>query len=366
MRRLGRLSGLGMSTSRYHLLRCLYPGTGLFNRSRDLPRITHSEHHKHPPAEKVKVNYKEMLRSLPSGTSMVYRGMAGLNEAENIARDGRLGAGKYQKRPKGLDVAEFIFDPTKSCLLLSTSPDPHTVKEYTIGFQLIQAKGTIASMCLPAVYIRPQTARHIDIEQFEHFQKVLAAEVEMGNRTRLENIFDLAEGNNETTAILGVTKDDDWRPLFDTDVHSMMIVQAAGRIWSGFAKADEVETTTIVNPNFRKRIMSLEVFSTLTGQGALYDKYLARMNERARRFGLIDKDSRILTLHDASYLMSSVKYMAILDSFKATGETIALKGVPKGIPTGKELVDYVLSVIMDYPEKEEVEEITDEHTKDLS
>lgn len=114
-----------------------------------------------------------MLSSLPPDPDMVHRGMAGLKEAENIAQDGRLGAGKYQKRPTGLNIAEFIFDPTKSCLLLSTSPDPYTVREYTIGFQLIQAKGTIASMCLPAVYIRPQTARHIDIEQFAYFQKVL-------------------------------------------------------------------------------------------------------------------------------------------------------------------------------------------------
>ncbi|MCE0722085.1 MULTISPECIES: hypothetical protein [Legionella] len=361
MRHLRRVSS--MSPCRRAVLQHLYPDKGWF--SRDLPRITHSEHLKPPPAAKVKVSYKDMLHSLPKDPDMVHRGMAGLKEAENIAQDGRLGAGKYQKRPKGLNVAEFIFDPTKSCFLLSTSPDPHTVKEYTIGFQLIQAKGTIASMCLPPVYIRPQTARHIDIEQFEHFQTVLAAEVEMGNRTRLENIFDLADGNNETTAILGATEDDDWRPLFDLDVHSMMIVQAAGRIWSGFAKADDVETTTFVNPNFRKRIMSLEVFSTITGQGALYEKYLAKMNERARGFGLIDKDSRILTLHDASYLMSSAKYMATLDLFKATDETIALKGVPKGV-TGEELVEYAISVIRDCPKKEQVTEVIDEHTQTLS
>ncbi|KTD42788.1 hypothetical protein [Legionella parisiensis] len=350
MRRLTRVSSI--SPCRSLVLRNLYPNKGIFGL--DLPRITHSEHHKPLTATKVKVSYKDMIHSLPSDPSLVHRGMAGLKEAENIAHDGRLGAGKYQKRPKGLNIAEFIFDPTKSSLLLSTSPDPHTVKEYTIGFQLIQAKGTIASMCLPMVYIRPQTARHIDIEQFEYFQKVLATEVELGNRTRLENIFDLAEGNNETTAILGVTEEDDWRPVFDTDVHSLMLVQAAGRIWSGFAKADEVETTTIINPNFRKRIMSLEVFSTTTGHGPQYDKYFAKMNERAIAFGLIDKGDRILSLTDTAYLMSSAKYLTMLDSYETTGETIALKGVPKSIRTDEELVEFAISAIIDCPHKKPV------------
>ncbi|KTD72392.1 hypothetical protein [Legionella tucsonensis] len=354
---------LSMSPCRRFLLSHLHSNKGLFGQ--DLPKITHSEHHKLPPVVKAKVKYPELPKRLPSGKDIVHRGMAGLKEAENIAQDGRLGAGRYQKRPLGLNIAEFIFDPTKSRLLLSTSPDPHTVKEYTIGFQLIQAKGTIASMCLPAVYVCPQIVRHIDIEQFEYFQKVLAAEVEMGNRTRLENIFDLAEGNNETTAILGATGDDDWRPLFDTDIHSLMIVQAAGRIWSGFAKADEIETTTIVNPNFRKRIMSLELFSTATGKGTMYEKYIAKMNERALGLGLIDQGSRILTMADVIYLMNSKEYRVTVDTFKATGETIALKGVPKGV-RGRELVEFAIARIMDCPEKEQVSEIIDDSTLDAS
>lgn len=304
------------------------------------------------PIKKAKVDYHVMLESLPSGKDIVHRGMSGHNEVISMAEDGKFGAGKYTKRKFNLDIASFIHRP-ESCMLLSTSPDPHTVKQYMIGFQLIRAIGAIASMGLPHVYIRPQTARHVDIEQFEYYQTQLEAESDKTEFRRVENIFDLAQGNNETTVILGAKKGDDWRPLFNSDLHSIVLAKAAGRILSGFTKAETVETVTIENPDFHKKVMSIEVFSTALAEGSYFHKYFERMNKRAQELGLIPGDRRILTLTDASTLMSSSKYMEITGKYKATGETMIMQGVPKTIPFGsEELVEYAVSIIEAHPQKE--------------
>ncbi|QLZ67250.1 hypothetical protein FOLKNPGA_00015 [Legionella sp. PC1000] len=308
----------------------------------------------HIPVKKATVSFTSMLSSLPSEKDMVHRGMAGLKEVESIATHGKFGAGKYTKRPYHLDIAQFIHDP-KCCMFLSTSPDPHTVKEYMIGFQLITAKGAITSMCLPSVYIRPQTARHVDEDMFRHYQKVLEFQVEHGNRTQSEDILRLAEGNNETTAILGETQKDDWRPKFHLDLHSMVLVRGAGKIMSGFTKADTIDTVTIVNPHFRKRIMAIEIFSTALGSGAMYDKYFAKMNDRAKGLGLINSDNRMLTLRDASDLMNSPEYQELLEKYQALGETMVLQSVPKNIRTTEELVKFVAFLIESNPAKAIIE-----------
>lgn len=308
------------------------------------------------PVKKATIDYSELCTTLPK--KMVHRGMSGFKEPLCIATDGRLGAGIYAARPFILNIAQFIHDP-KSSALLSTSPDPHTVKEYMIGFQLISAKGAIASMCLPSVYIRPQTARHIDIEAFQYYQKLLNGQQDPGEFRRVEDIFDLAQGNNETTAILGATKEDDWRPRFDTDVHSIVLVQgAAGRLLkglNGFIKAGEIETTTVKNPDYRPRIMSIEVSSTATAEGAMFPKQFEKMNERALKLGLIPADRRILTLTDASTLMGSAVYRKLIEGYEATEETMVLQSVPNEIAFGSpELIDYAASIIESNPNKKAV------------
>ncbi|WP_454781515.1 hypothetical protein [Legionella sp. WA2022007384] len=325
--------------------------------SRDIPK--ESAHH-HVPIKQAKVDYHQMLSSLPRGLDIVHRGMAGFGEVENIATDGRFGAGKYTNRPFSLNIAEFIHNP-KSCVLLSTSPDPYTVKEYMIGFQLISAKGAIASMCLPAVYIRPQTARHIDVEQFQYYQSILNAQQTPGEYTRGENIFDLAQGNNETTAVLGATKEDDWRPKFDLDLHSLVLVQGAGRILSGFTKAETVDTTTIMNPFFRKRIMSIEIASTTSAEGSLFHKYFDKMNRRAQELGMTKEGFRILTMADAVRMMGSPKYQEVLEKYTTSGMTMILQDVPKEIPiASEELVEYARQLIEDNPAKELVSTIAED------
>lgn len=307
------------------------------------------------PVVKAKVDYRHMLSNLPKGSDFVHRGMAGFGEVESIAKEGAFGAGNYAKRPHSLDIPRFIHKP-ESCVLLSTSPDPHTVREYMVGYQLIQAKGAIASMCLPPVYIRPQTTRHVDIEAFQYYQKILNGEQEPGSFTRVEDIFDLAHGNNETTVILGATKKDDWRPRFDADLHSIVLVKGAGRILSSFTNADTVETATVTNPNFRKRIMSIEIFSTTSiGGTPLSQKYFGKMNERAQKLGLVAEGNRMLTIEDAVVLMNSSKYQAMVQNFKATAQTIILQGVPKHIPIGSPaLIEYAVSLIEACPSKQPI------------
>ncbi|PWY55825.1 hypothetical protein DGG96_09930 [Legionella qingyii] len=320
----------------------------IFSPLRDIP--TESTHHE--LTKKATVDYHQMLGSLPSGLDIIHRGMAGFAEVESIATYGRFGAGKYTKRPFSLNIAEFIHKP-QSCVLLSTSPDPYTVKEYMVGFQLISAKGAIASMCLPAVYIRPQTARHIDVEQFQYYQSILNAQQAPGEYTRGENIFDLAQGNNETTVVLGATKEDDWRPQFDIDLHSIVLVQGAGRILSGFTKAETVDTTTIINPFFRKRIMSIEIASTTSAESSMFLKYVDKMNERAQKLGVAKDGYRVLTLADASIMMSSLKYLETLGKYSASDKTMILQDVPAEIPIGsEELVEYALHLIEANPAKE--------------
>ncbi|KTD42787.1 hypothetical protein [Legionella parisiensis] len=306
----------------------------------------------HIPLTKGKVSYTDMLGSLPSGTDIVHRGMSGHEEPINIATEGVIGGGTYAKRPFDLGLPLFIHKP-KSSVLLSTSPDPFTVKEYMIGFQLIKAKGGIISMNLPSVFVRPQSSRHVDEEQFQYYQKCLEAERDSTEFTRGENIFDLADGNNETTAIFASKKGEDWRPRV-RDLHSIVLVSdAAGRILSGFMKADQIEATTISNPDFQKKVMAIEVFTTSTGEGKHFQEHLDRMSKRARKLGLIDDSERVLTLLDVSLLMNSPEYQEAQRKYKTNGQTIILSSVPKSIPiASEELVKYALSLIESNPEKE--------------
>ncbi|WP_454781514.1 hypothetical protein [Legionella sp. WA2022007384] len=341
-----------------HKLGTIFSHTLRYQELEHLEKHGHERHH--ISTTKAKVDYQKMLDNLPKEADFVHRGMAGHEEVQSIALEGKFGAGKYTKRPVSLDIAQFIHDP-KSCLLLSTSPDPLTVKEYMIGFQLITAKGAIASMCLPAVYVRPQTVRHIDVESFEYYQKILDGAVEFGNRIRSENILDLAQGNNETTVVLGATKKDDWRPKLITDLHSLVLVEGAGRIWGGFTKADFVETTTIKNPYFRKRIMSIEIASTTTAEGDAFPKQFDRMNKRAQELGITKTGFRVLTLADASCMMSSPQYQEILGKYTTSGKTMVMQEVPQEIPVGsEELVEYARLMIEENPEKEESEILTAE------
>ncbi|AWN72853.1 hypothetical protein LEAN103870_08990 [Legionella anisa] len=306
----------------------------------------------HIPLKKGKVSYTEMLDSLPKGTDMVHRGMAGHDEPINIATEGVVGGGSYAKRPFNLDLPLFIHKP-KSSVLLSTSPDPFTVKEYMIGFQLIKAKGGIISMNLPYVFVRPQTSRHIDEEQFQYYQNCLEAARDKSDFTRVEDIFNLADGNNETTAIFGSKKGEDWRPRI-RDLHSIVLVNdAAGRILSGFMKADRVEATTIGNPDFHKKVMSIEVFTTATGEGAFFQKHLDRMTKRAHKLGLIDDGNRILTLADVSKLMNSPEYQEALRKYRTHGQTMILSSAPKDTPIASDdLIKYALFLIKSNPENE--------------
>jgi hypothetical protein len=130
---------------------------------------------------------------------------------------------------------------------------------------------------------------------------------------------------------------------------------AAGRFLKGFAKAEQVHATTIVNPGFCPRIMSIEVSSTATGEGAQFHKQYDKMNKRARELELVATDSRILTLSDASTLMGSVKYRELIAGYTATEETMVLQSVPKDIPVGSpELVEYTSFLIESNPKKEPI------------
>ncbi|KTD69790.1 hypothetical protein Lstg_3409, partial [Legionella steigerwaltii] len=205
-------------------------------------KTPHVEGMHHVSVKKARLEFPALLNSLPSKKDRVHRGMSGFKEVANIALDGRFGAGVYAKRPFILDIAQFIHNP-KSSALLSTSPDPHTVKEYMVGFQIVRADGAIASTCLPPVSILPQVARHIDVAAFQYYQNLLNGQQEPGEFRRVEDIFDLAQGNNETTVILGAKQEDDWRPRVDTDLQSIVIVQgAAGRFLKGFIKAETLDT----------------------------------------------------------------------------------------------------------------------------
>ncbi|CAM3043404.1 Uncharacterised protein [Legionella steigerwaltii] len=296
------------------------------------------------PVTREKTGYTQLLGSLSPDKDLRHRGMAGFAEPESIARHGKFGKGNYEQRNPSLNIAKFIEKP-KSRLLLSTSPDPHTVREYMVGYQLIKAKGAIATIGMPAVILHPQVVSLIDVEHFKHYQDIIDEQLKLGNRTRSEDIFDLAQGNNETTAVLGATPEDEWHPTL-RHLHTLKLVKnASGRILQGFTKTEgeTFDVVTITNPDFCKNLMSLELFTTASGKGAMFGKYLDRMNKRAQELGLITDDRRILTMDDVCALMRSSQYQELLDNFTTTGKTKVLGGVPKDIPIGavEPLLEYV-------------------------
>ncbi|MCW8387371.1 hypothetical protein OQJ15_13760 [Fluoribacter dumoffii] len=320
------------------------------------------------PVHRENAGFKQLLGSLISDEDIVHRGMASFSELNSIALHGKLGGGDYAKRPASLNIAEFIENP-KSSLLLSTSPDPHTVKEYMIGFQLIRAKGAITSMGLPFVFIRPQIASHIDVEQFNYQQNIIEEDLKLGNRTRSEDIFDLAQGNNETTVVLGATPEDDWHPTH-RHLHTLKLVKnASGRILQGFMRTEgeTFDIVTITNPEFCKSLMSLQLFTTAFGKGEKFLEYLERMNKRAQELGLITGEQRILTMEDVCVLMRSPQYRETLETFTTTGQTKVLEGIPSDIPVGdpKKLLEYAVHVMDSIPEKMPIPEALSESTLHL-
>ncbi|KTD05343.1 hypothetical protein OQJ19_12885 [Fluoribacter gormanii] len=281
------------------------------------------------------IGHAELLRSLPVGEGIIYRGTAGISEIVEIMRSGEMGTGKYARRTETLQIPEFI-EVNDSRFLLSASPCPQTVQDYAEGLSVIPTKGYIIVMGMPKVFIRPQLVLHLDRELYEEYAQAKIAREEEGMRGAYKPIVATAQGNNEVTIILGTSKRDNWRPEIGTDVMKIVEITAPGKFLGKYMAAKRVHSRTIDNEEYVQRPWAIEVATTRHSVLPDFKPAYERMNRRADELGLMTlsaSERRLLTIDDAEAIMRS----GVLEEFAqryTSGKTLVFREVPKEIPIG--------------------------------
>ncbi|WP_392538396.1 hypothetical protein [Legionella sp. 227] len=281
------------------------------------------------------IGHAELLRSLPVGEGIIYRGTAGTDEIVEIMRSGEMGTGEYTRRESNLEIPEFIEMNNSSCLL-SASPCPYTVQDYAEGLSVLPAKGYIIVMGMPKVFIRPQLVLHLDREIYEEYARLKNEREDQSVRTSYKSIVDTAQTNNEVTMILGTGGQDNWRPEIGTDVMRVVEITAPGKILGKFMAAKKVHSRTIDNEEYVRRPWAIEIVTTRHSGAPDFKSAYERMNHRADELGLMTlstSERRLLTIEDAEAIMRS----GILEEFAqnyTSEKTVVFREVPKEIPIG--------------------------------
>ncbi|OEH48884.1 hypothetical protein lpari_00131 [Legionella parisiensis] len=178
------------------------------------------------------------------------------------------------------------------------------------------------------MYTIPQKHLFLNEEMFDNYTKMIIKKLEEGEK--YYPIKETTAQNNEVTVIVGARKDDNWAFKVSEDVMKIIQVRSPGRVLGKFTPSNEsVHVDDIENPCFKKRVWSLEV---VLSDGILM-KDFDRMNERARALGLIGKDERLLTIHDAERIVDSEE-LDQLNTYYRTPYTHRILKVHKDIPLG--------------------------------
>ena len=302
----------------------------------------------------------QLNTSLPSGPDILYRGTTGSKEVEEVLETDSWNMSSVQRRKaSNHDIVDYIRE-NNSRFFLSTTPCPDTVTPYAAGLPLIPCTGFIFVTGLPKVYTRPQKILLLNKEIFEAYDKMKIEQQAQDAPTRYDPITAMTQGNNECTVILGAKPGDNWGYKVSQDVMKLIQVRGPGRILGAFMSSNEiVHVKDWINPVFRKRVWSMEVILS-GGDPKDYDK----MFRRAREYGLIGRDQRLLTLEDASAVADAEELDEINEKYKVD-TTHQLVQVPREIAIGHKeaLIEYMLPEIKNTATLEEI--ITEKSTPNL-
>jgi len=292
----------------------------------------------------------QLTTRLPSAPDLIYRGSMGTKEIIYVLETNYLGTeSSVSRKSSSLDIVEYIRE-NDSKYFLSFSPCKETVKPYAAGLSMLPCKGYIIVTGLPKVYTIPQKLLHLNRDIFSAYNhqqqdKISRANAE-GITHAFEDIIDMTANNNEITAVLYSSAQEDWRPVVSEDLMSIFEVSGPGRILSQFMSATQIAyLREWDNPDFTKRIYALEI--VLYGHDP---RDLAIMNDNAHETRLITKDERLITLDDARTVINSGE-LDKLNALYTTTETQRIASVPKSIAIGDQnaLVEYMTAKLKECP-----------------
>lgn len=279
----------------------------------------------HEVIEKI----EELTAKLPTGPDVLYRGSEGTNEIIDAMQSNFLGKlFKCNSKAASFDIAGYIRN-NDSKFFLSFSPCKETVKPYAAGLSVIPCKGYIMVTGLPKVYTIPHKLLYLNRGMFERCDDAQMKRRDLDDPRAYQSIIRMTENNNEVTAILGASEQDDWRPVVANDVKRVIEVCGPGRICSKFMSSNEVAyVREWENLGFSKRIYALEAVF-YGGPGHFED--FEMMNEKARDMRLMNKDERLITLEDVPGV---IRELDKLNELYDTTETQRITSVPKNIGLG--------------------------------
>lgn len=301
-------------------------------------------------AIEINTGISQLHESLPSGTGFIFRGTEGTKEVHEAMTTDFLGMSSVQrKKAPSHDLVDYLVS-NNSRFFFSTSPCKFTVRPYAAGISIIPCKGYIWVTGLPKVYTVPQKHLFLNEEMFDSYTRRQIQQLEEGEK--YHPIKATAANNNEITVIVGASKEDNWALRVSEDVAKIIQVRGPGRLLGKFMSSKEiVHVQDWTNPEFKKRVWSLEVVFSEGTAPKHYDK----MNDRARKLGLIGNDERLLTLADASSVVNSEE-LEVLNARHSTNETHRVLKVHKDIPLGckESLIEYIVAEIRSTQKLEEI------------
>ncbi|MCE0721680.1 MULTISPECIES: hypothetical protein [Legionella] len=294
----------------------------------------------------------QLLRdSIPTGSSLIYRGTEGTDEVLGTMKSNRLGRKSEESRKApSHDIVGYIRD-NDSRYFLSYTPCRETVKPYTVGLSLIPKKGYIFVTGLPMVYTTPQKLLLLNEKMFKRYDKRMIDAMPQDDVRGYQSIVTMTQNNNEITGIIGASAKDDWRSEVNKRMHSVIEVCGPGRIVSSVMSSNEpAHVRHWQNPDFSPELVALDIVFFDTPEE--YEE----MNEKARDMGLIGKDERLPTFSDAQKLVGQLKDWG--DTY-GTSDTMKFTAFPKKIKPGDKatLVEFLDEQIKSNPSVKLLEEL---------
>ncbi|WP_454785960.1 hypothetical protein [Legionella sp. WA2024007413] len=279
-------------------------------------------------SKEIKIGAEQLHNSLPSGSDLLFRGTEGTKEVFEAMTSNYLGMSSVQrKKSSNHDIVSYLVD-NDSRYFFSASPCKYTAQPYAAGISIIPCRGFIWVTGLPKVYTLPQKHLFLNEELFDSYTRKKIKELD--KHEKFYPIKETTASNNEVTIVIGAAKDDNWALNVSEDVMKVIQVRGPGRLLGKFMASNEiVHVQDIENPDFKKRVWSLEV---VFSDGIMLENF-ERMNKRARELGLIGMHERLLTIHDAASVVDSEE-LEELNSRYSVPTTLRVAKVHKDIPLG--------------------------------
>ncbi len=286
------------------------------------------------PTHPVKTN--TFLSELPTlfgdnDGQRFYRGVESKKALTQILETGFVGAPVAMP---SVDLIGYVFDHTEGSNVLNQGPflsftrDIRTASKYASYMRVLPVNGFVLETGLTRVTAVPHLLVHLCEDAVLQAQARIN-ENAMREGGRMQNMQVVATCQ-ETTAILGGTKGDNWGPGWQ-NIISITQIASLGRLTSKFVSSSEpMVVNKIDNPDYKKLAYSMEIIC-IPGQVTM--AHVQQMSQIAADIGLISPGERVLTLTDAEAVINSGE-LDSYDELDSINKTLEFKSVPKNIAIG--------------------------------